>query len=192
MEIERRYFEPPELEIRAEGDQSVVAGYASVFDTLSDNLGGFREKIAKGAFDAVLGDDVRGLFNHEPSAILGRTKSGTMRLKVDARGLHYEIDLPTTTVANDLKESMKRGDITQSSFAFNVDEDKWGEDEDGRIIRTITKFKRLFDVSPVTYPAYPDASVGLRRMGEAQETSGRHTLEMKKRHLRLIEITGGQ
>jgi len=149
----RSYNTTLEIEER-EGKTSVIRGHAAVFDSLSENLGGFREKIAHGAFDTVIEDDVRALFNHDSNMILGRTKSGTLKLGIDERGLTYEIDPPNTSYANDLRESMKRGDISQSSFGFVIDEDDWREDDDGVVIRTIKKVKRLYDVSPVTYPAY--------------------------------------
>lgn len=152
------------IEIRNDDGENRIAGYAAVFDKLSENLGGFREKIAPGAFDPVINDDVRALIDHQSHLILGRTCAKTLQLEIDATGLHYRIDPPDTQYAKDLTESIKRGDVTQSSFAFWVDEDSWDEDDDGRVIRTIKKFKRLYDVSPVTYPAYPDTTVAARSM----------------------------
>lgn len=157
--IERRFFKS---ELRAD-ENSPVVGYGSVFSKQSEDLGGFREIIAPGAFDDRLNDDVRALFNHDPNYVLGRTKSGTLSLSIDETGLRYEVDFPNTTIANDLLESIKRGDVDQSSFAFTVDEDEFTE-ADGVIIRTIHRVKKLFDVSPVTYPAYPDATVGARSL----------------------------
>lgn len=150
------------VEIRSDDGENRISGYAAKFNTLSENLGGFRETIQVGAFDHVLVDDVRALFNHSPSMILGRTKAGTLHLEADAIGLRYCIDPPDTQYARDLHKSIRRGDVTQSSFAFQVDRDDWQEDDDGRIIRTIKTIKRLFDISPVTYPAYPDTSVAAR------------------------------
>tara|TARA_R110001583_G_scaffold135046_4_gene286816 strand:- start:1938 stop:2537 length:600 start_codon:yes stop_codon:yes gene_type:complete len=165
---ERVFSSSLKIEQRAEGDNKVpmIVGYAAVFDSLSENLGGFREQIAVGAFDAVLADDVRCAFNHDPSMILGRTTSGTLRISVDGTGLRYECDPPDTQVARDLMISLERKDVDQSSFRFMVDEDSWDEDDDGRVVRTIKKFKRLIDVSPVTYPAYPDTSVAQRSLGQ--------------------------
>lgn len=159
MNIERRFFKS---ELRAE-ENKPVTGYGSVFSKQSEDLGGFREIIAPGAFDGRLDDDVRALFNHDPNYVLGRTKAGTLNLSIDKEGLRYEVDFPNTTVAKDLMESIKRGDVDQSSFAFTVDDDEFTE-VDGVIVRTIHRVKKLFDVSPVTYPAYPDASVGVRAL----------------------------
>ena len=162
--IERRTF-TCELnkELRKENPESrQVVGYASVFNSLSENLGGFKEKIDRNAFDGVMEDDVRALFNHDPNYILGRTLSNTLKLSVDDNGLRYEFDAPDTTFGNDLLVSLERGDVSQSSFGFIVEEDNWEKDDSGAVIRTIQKVSRLLDVSPVTYPAYPEASVGKR------------------------------
>ena len=152
------------IEVRNDDGENRISGYAAVFNQLSENLGGFREQISRGAFDSVLDDDVRALFNHEPNLILGRTRANTLQLEIDATGLHYRIDPPDTQYARDLTESIKREDVTQSSFAFQVEDDHWEEDDDGRLIRTIKQFKRLYDISPVTYPAYPDTTVAARSM----------------------------
>jgi HK97 family phage prohead protease len=156
------------IEKREDGGD-IVRGHAAVFDSLSENLGGFREKIDKGAFDEVLDNDVRALFNHDSNIVLGRTRSNTLRLGVDSKGLTYDYDDPDTTQSRDLLKLMVRGDVSQSSFGFTVDEDKWEEDADGRIIRTIVKVNRLFDVSPVTFPAYPDTDVAKRSLEEWRE-----------------------
>lgn len=153
---EKRFYNI-ELEQRADSESATtIVGHAAVFNKLSENLGGFQERINKGAFDDVLGDDVRAFFNHDPNHLLARSTSGTLRLSTDEEGLKYEFDVPDTTSGRDLLVSMKRGDITQSSFAFTVEDDSW-ESENGMNIRTIKKVKRLYDVSPVSIPAYPDA-----------------------------------
>ena len=157
------------IELRSDDGEHRISGYAAKFNTLSENLGGFREQIRAGAFDGVLIDDVRALFNHDPSMILGRTTAGTLHLDSDGTGLRYTIDPPDTQYARDLHKSIERGDVTQSSFAFQVADDDWNEDEDGRLIRTINTVKRLFDISPVTYPAYPDTSVAARSLNQFQD-----------------------
>ena len=110
---------------------------------------------------------MRGLFNHDPNYILGRTAAGTLSLSVNERGLVYDITAPDTQTIRDLVLApMQRGDINQSSFAFRVarDGEDWYQDDEGVIIREIHKFSRLFDVSPVTYPAYQDAGAAVRSM----------------------------
>lgn len=166
--VERRYlgFEDSKVEYRGdEGQQKpYIVGYASVFNSLSEDLGGFRELIHKDSFNDVLQDDVRALFNHDSNLILGRTKAGTLTLEIDERGLKYELQVPDTTAGRDLLVSIERGDVSQSSFGFRVDEDQFDEDGDGKWVRTITKVQRLFDVSPVVYPAYPSATVARRSL----------------------------
>ena len=161
--VEKRLFS---IEYRDSGNGRTVAGYAALFNSESEDLGGFYERIAPGAFDGCLVDDVRCLFNHDPNQLLARTKSGTMRISADERGLRYEFDLPNTSLGRDLGELLARGDVSQSSFAFTIPDggDVWEKRDDGRAIRTITRVARLYDVSPVTYPAYPDTEVALRSM----------------------------
>lgn len=173
-----------ELRAAAETEKApVVRGYAAKFNVESENLGTeeyqFREIIKPGAFDDVLLDDVRALFNHEADLILARSKNGegTLKIGVDDIGLWYEFESPDTQVGRDLVTSLKRGDVDQSSFSFTVASDGqiWEETKTGDgptvILRTITKVKRLYDVSPVTYPAYPDATVALRSLQEFRNTA---------------------
>lgn len=177
-EIERR-FHVGAVELRADGEgkPSKVRGYAAVFGKRSSNLGSdnyqFFEIINPGAFDDVLKDDVRALFNHDPNFILARSKAGdgTLTIGSDSTGLWYEFTPPDTNAGRDLAESLKRGDVDQSSFAFSLtgDGQKWEETREGEktvVVRTISKVSRLYDVSPVTYPAYPDATVALRSLEE--------------------------
>lgn len=164
---ERRFFsEPLGFEKRAEGDdENVIEGYAAVFNKDSQNFGGWIERVAPGAFDDVLHDDAFALFNHEPNLVLGRNKKN-VTLTQDEIGLKYRIELPDTNTANELKTLVKRGIISQSSFAFTVNTQEWQHSEDRSIpsVRTIKKMKRLYDVSPVTYPAYPDTTVAARSL----------------------------
>lgn len=169
MEIERRVVALNELKIekREDGSRKII-GHAAVFNQMSEDLGGFREQIAPGTFaDAIQKDDVRALFNHNPDFILGRNVAGTLRLKEDARGLAIEIDPPDTQVARDLLISMERGDVSQMSFGFSVrpNGQNWAKDDGGQVVRTLTKV-RLFDVSPVVYPAYPQTDVAARSLKE--------------------------
>jgi HK97 family phage prohead protease len=147
------------------GDKRTIYGYAAKFAPVqSSDLGGFVEEIHPNAFDEQLRavPDVRALWNHDANQVpLGRTKSGTLRLSTDKTGLLYEIDPPDTQVARDLMESMARGDVDQSSFGFYCIEESWREGPSGTYIRTVLKAE-LFDVSPVTFPAYPDATSGVR------------------------------
>jgi HK97 family phage prohead protease len=153
----------------AEQNGNTIRGYAAVYNSDSEWMGGFYEQIERGAFDDVMNDDVRAYFNHDENLLLGRVSSGTLRIGTDARGLFYEVDLPNTTYANDLAELMKRGDVNQSSFAFLIDADRW-EQRDGKTYRIIEKVSRLLDVSPVAQPAYPDSTSELKKRDLETET----------------------
>jgi len=144
------------MEVRASEDM-IISGYASVFGDSYD-LGYFQERVAPGAFDGRTEDDVRLLINHA-GVPLARTTNGTLELTIDERGLHYRAMLADTSEGRDLYKLIKRGDITQSSFAFTIDEDEWSKD---RSMRTITRVGQLYDVSPVTYPASPTTTVAAR------------------------------
>ncbi|WP_257282119.1 HK97 family phage prohead protease [Endozoicomonas sp. ISHI1] len=194
-DIEKRTFA---CELRA-GDQGEecrkISGYGAVFNTRSENLGGFREVIMPGAFDDVLQDDVRALFNHDPNYVLGRTSSGTLSLRTDETGLGYDIEIPDNQTIRDLVIApMQRGDISQSSFAFIAGDDDWDEDEDGVIVRTIHRMKRLIDVSPVTYPAYTDATAATRSLQQWQEARNqglaRKAINQRQARVRMLELLG--
>ena len=173
---EVRTFNVSDIEVRNDDGKNVVVGYGAVFNSESNDLGGFVEYIAPGAFDGRLEDDVRFLINHD-GLPLARTTNNTLRLSVDERGLRYEADMPETTLANDLITLLRNGTISQSSFAFTVEDDSW-RNEDGKNIRTINKVSRLYDVSSVTYPAYNEAgSFALRSLETWQEEQEKNKLE---------------
>ena len=182
-QMEKRIFNIETRVDSTEDGRDLVVGHASVYDSRSNNLGGFYEFIERGAFNEELisNSDVRALINHDPNLILARNTSGTLNLTADERGLKYEFEMPETSYGKDLAISMKRGDITQSSFAFTVAEDDWSTDADGNNIRTIKKIDRLYDVSPVTYPAYnmaeSDLVVAKRGLKEYQESLVEETKE---------------
>ena len=141
-----------------------IYGYAAKYNVRSSDLGGWTEVIAPSAFTNNLktNPDVRALFNHDQNLVLGRTASGTMRLKSDGIGLAYEVDPPDTQAARDLVTLMQRGDVNQSSFGFVCNDATWSVDPVTNMdVRTVTDAE-LFDCSPVTYPAYPQATSGVR------------------------------
>jgi HK97 family phage prohead protease len=146
------------------GGLSVIEGHAAIFDSLSQDLGAifpFKEKIRAGAFKASLErDDVRALWNHDANYVLGRNKAGTLELKETSKGLKVRIHPPDTQWARDLTQSIQRGDVSQMSFGFICEKESWSV-EGGEDIRTLEQVK-LFDVSPVTFPAYLDTDVGVR------------------------------
>ena len=152
-------------EFRAEVTGDTLRGHAAVFDSLAD-LPDHYESLAPTAFDAVLAADsldVRALVNHDPNQILGRTPK-TLRLHTDEKGLAFEVDLPDTAAARDLRTLIGRGDLTGMSFGFIPGDDVWSKAPDGRQLRTHTSVARLLDISPVTYPAYQGTDVSLRSL----------------------------
>lgn len=163
------------VELRGNADTPTIAGYAAMFNEQTTIGGMFREQIAPGAFaDAVKRDDVRALYNHDTNILLGRTKSGTLKLAEDARGLFYEVVLNTDDPqAMAVRSRILRGDVDGSSFGFIVDEDSWEQPAKGTRdlpLRTIRKVS-LFDVSPVTFPAYEATSVSARSKEQAESVA---------------------
>lgn len=183
--IERRNFSYP-VSVTGAEDSRTVEGYASRFDIVSDGLP-FEEVIERGAFDGVIEvSNVFALLNHDQSrGVLARSKEGvgTLTLEVDDKGLKYRFEAPRTALGDELLEYLRRGEISESSFAFTVEKETWEEREDGTWKRTIHKIKRLYDVSPVFDAAYSATSVDLRGK-EAAEASLRarkdHIAEMEK------------
>lgn len=166
---ERRILQRlPALAVRETGKEPAIIGYAAVFYRADDPgtefelWTGCKERIMPGCFDrAMREDDCRGLFNHDPNCVLGRTKAGTMRLSIDAMGLQYEIAPSSVTINSDVREMIKRGDVTGSSFSFEVT-DQDDIVEDGIRIRQIRGVK-LYDVGPVTFPAYESTTAEARK-----------------------------
>ncbi len=168
-DFERRAYT---VEMRAEGDSPKLVGHAAVFNALSEEMYGFREKIDRGAFSKSIAEsDVRALWNHDSSFVLGRKKAKTLELAEDERGLAVEINPPNTQWARDVITSIKRGDVDQMSFGFRVIRDRWDIDRSGDkevLIRTLVEV-RLFEVSPVTFPAYSQTDVSARAINHAEE-----------------------
>lgn len=171
-------FNTTELEARStDTGKAQITGYASVFNTYSRDLGGFVEQVLPGAFRKTIQEaDVRALVNHDKNMILGRTKAGTLALAEDSTGLHYVIDVPDTTYARDLLASIERRDITGSSFGFKVvgpHGEDWSFTQAGYPLRSLAEVA-LFDVSPVTTPAYEDTTtaLGARSLAKLCELRG--------------------
>tara|TARA_R110000824_G_scaffold2597_2_gene11960 strand:+ start:942 stop:2081 length:1140 start_codon:yes stop_codon:yes gene_type:complete len=194
-ETEVRTFTIENLEFRAEDDENVVIGYGSVFNSLSNELGGFKEIIAPGAFDGRLEDDVRFLFNHDPNMLLARSTNGTLKMSIDEVGLRYEAAIPDTSVGRDIITLLKNNTLSENSFAFVVEDDSW-EIKEGQNIRTINKVSMLADISLVSYPAYSSAkTVALRSMEAWQKENEEKimqenlTKEKEEREKEEVDLT---
>lgn len=165
---ETRVFNISQLSTRAEGEEKAVAidGYAAVFNSKTNIGGWFDEVIEPGAFSRSLSDngDIRALFNHNWDNVLGRTKSQTLELKEDEKGLNFKVELPDTSVARDLTISMERGDINQCSFGFFITDEEQNYNVEPAL-RTIKEVE-LFEISIVSIPAYDDTEASLVRSKE--------------------------
>lgn len=151
-------------ELRAEVSEGQLGGVVSVFDRAA-TIRGHLERMDRGAFDGALEDsDARFLVNHDPTLLLGRQSSGTLELRATDAGLEFQVDLPDTTIARDVRELVRRGDLREGSFGFVPGDDRWTRSSDGRQVRTHTKIRRLMDASVVTFPAYEGTAVQLRAM----------------------------
>lgn len=172
---QERRVAPIQVETRADEATGgwTFEGHAAVFDSRSEELGsfvydGFTEVIKRGAFkDAIRDSDVRFLINHDSNLVLARTRSGTLTLSEDPKGLLAVADVAQTSYGDDLRVLLDRGDVDQMSFAWPygaISHEEWEEDSDGNVTRTIHKFDELIDVAAVTYPAYPDTDASARRI----------------------------
>lgn len=151
------------VEFRASDKGGTLRGYASVFNRLSQNLGGFVERVDPAAFNKSLADGIPvfARYNHDDNHLLGTTEAETLRLSVDGTGLHYEVDLPDTSSGRDVRVLAERGDLRHSSFAFRTLDDEWDFTPEGFPMRTLLAVQ-LVDVAPVNNPAYRDTTTGLR------------------------------
>jgi HK97 family phage prohead protease len=182
---EIRVFKVDRIEVRKAADSGLrtLVGHAAVFNSDSEPMYGFIERIRPGCFTrAIKEDDVRGLFNHDANFVLGRNKAKTLRLSEDDKGLAFEIDLPDTQAARDLVILIERGDISGCSFSFRTIKDEWEYSEtngNGITMRTLVDVE-LFDVGPVTFPAYPATDVSARSM-EAIAAEGQRIIAARKK-----------
>ena len=194
----QKEFRAYPFELRAEKDSLELIGHAAFFEVLSEDLGGFREKIRKGAFEKTIQtDDIRALFNHDPNYVLGRNVNGTLELSEDETGLLVKIKPPETQFARDLVKQIARGDISQMSFGFIVNVDEWDTTDKDNPIRTLVDVG-LFDVSPVTFAAYPQTDIGVRSVKDVLndfQNKQKQELELEKisaksqeRKAKLLEI----
>lgn len=191
----RALQQPPQIEVRdsASGGLPTIVGYAAIFNAETDIGGFFRERIKPGAFARAIAEqqDVRALFNHDANFLIGRLGAGTLRMAEDEHGLRVEIDPPDTQTGREVVELIRRGDIYGMSFGFMATQESWDSMEDGVALRILEDVD-LFDVSPVTFPAYEKTEVSVRSAAEAvlQERHRRVNAahRLMRMRLRLAEI----
>lgn len=183
MNVETRTLAQP-IEARADGDSGQkVGGYAVVYGAQADIGGMFREVFAPGAFTDAIKGDVLALFGHDRNRVLGRTSAGTLRLKEDAKGVGYEIDLPDTTDGRDLGALVTRGDIAGTSFGFVAEIETWDETTEPPT-RTISK-ARMYEISPTADPAYGDTTIAMRSLDAARQERRANNHKAAAQRLRL-------
>ncbi|AUH54408.1 HK97 family phage prohead protease [Listeria monocytogenes] len=185
-EMETRSLESVESK-----EENSIAGYALKYNSLSEDLGGYKEIISPNALNGVDLSDVRALINHDRNQCIGRTKAGTLMLKNDSTGLGFVCTLPGTSFARDLKENIKAGNISQCSFKFRTTENgvSWKRSKDGDYIRTIEQFSEIEEISIVTIPAYEDTNVAVATRELANEKDYQKRLAIVKVQLDLDELT---
>ena len=150
------------FQTRAENGDMYISGYFAVFNTVYNIFPGAEETISPSAFDDTLSEDIRALINHDSTLVLGRTKAATLELKTDSKGLWGDIKInPNDQDAVNLYERVKRKDVDQCSFGFDILEEKYIE-QDNNTVRWIIEKVKLYEVSVVTFPAYEDTSVTAR------------------------------
>ncbi len=164
------------LEKRSNGDLPIIKGLAAVFGKWSSDLGGFKEKIAPGAFKKTIAEnDIRALINHNPDLLIGRNQANTLSLKESAAGLEIEITPPDTQAARDLVENLRLGNLNQMSFGFKVIKDSWADSGAERTLHEV----KLYDISPVTFPAYEQTKVGVSARSISQGKAEFHKRQLE-------------
>ncbi|MGG0156663.1 HK97 family phage prohead protease [Bacillus velezensis] len=186
MDKEQRTFHISGLEIRGleePAEKPQITGYSAVFNSPANIGDMFTEVIAPGAFTKALSNqsDVRALFNHNWDYVLGRTRSGTLTLEEDDKGLKFSVTPPSTSWASDLQRSMARGDINQCSFGFNVVKEDWNYDTEPAT-RTIQEVE-LFEISVVAFPAYEDTEAILRSGDIFKRAKKEQEVRLKKQQI---------
>lgn len=188
--VEKRFLTiPVELRAAGETESRTIEGSAAVFNSITD-MGWFKEQISPQAFDDILADeshDVVALVNHNENNIVARRSAGTLKIWKTDKSLMYSFDAPNTTAGNDLLENIKLGNIRGSSFQFEVSESSWIFDDTNpnNDLRTIVKVSRLWDVGPVTFPAYADTDVAKRYKPKRPESYNEIVANARERELNL-------
>lgn len=169
MKLAQAIFNMEETRAEQNEDKKVISGYAAVFEKLSIPMWGFKEKIQRGAFEKSLkSNNVKALWNHNRDLVLGSKDAATLTLAEDEKGLRFEIVLPDTQAGRDAYVLVKRGDVNQMSFGFNVKGQIWDETDPKNVIRTITEAD-MHEISLTPFPAYKQTSAKVRSIAEEYE-----------------------
>jgi len=180
------------VEVRTDGDKRTLVGYAAIWNSDTTIGDYFVERIAPGAFTKAIRGDILALVNHDSGRVVGRTKSGTLRLTEDDRGLAVEIDVPDTTDGNDLWKLVERGDISGMSFAFRATKQEW--DESGEMPHRTVIEAELYEVTATPIPAYPDTTLAKRSLesarAEAEEARAEEARKTANAHAAQRRIAG--
>lgn len=189
MEIEKRILLDAPMIMRGAGkDSRKVRGYAAVFNSWSKYLGYFKEKIDPQAFKKADMSDVVAVLNHDFNILYARTSAKTLKLGVDNKGLWYEFEAPKTSQGDDLLENLRLGNISKSSFQFQVEKDFWTNNKNEGDLRTIERISRVIDVSPVTFAAYNDTEVSKRIWQMRTNNSGILNLNVAEAEIELFKL----
>jgi len=164
-----------------------LKGYAALFNSESEDLGGFTEVIVPGAFRDLDKKDIRAFVDHNSGKVLGRTKNGSLKLFTDERGLYFELDIPDTTLGRDIRELVSKGIVDQCSFGFVVLEDEFEHRADGTILRKLNAVD-LIEISIVSIPAYSDTSVAVRKLEDLKAKEERAKEDFEQRELDSLNL----
>jgi uncharacterized protein len=190
--LETRIVEVDKFEVREDASGMFLEGYAALFNSRSENLGGFTETIKPGAFRASLKarNDIKLLWNHDTGAVMGSTRAGTLTLTEDERGLRVSATLPDTTYGRDARELVRRGDVTGFSFGFSMPArggDEWSADGTERVLKSV----RLHEVSLVAFPAYPETN-GTAKVRGLDKIAQRANVDADALADALLKIENGE
>lgn len=184
-EMELRTVLTEDIEYREDNDNPAVGGYVVRWDKLSEEMFGFREKVAKGAFLKSLSEmRVLSFWNHNSDMVLGNTDNGSLVLQEDERGLKFDLTLPDTSIGRDARALIKRGDVKGMSFGFRTLREEWDEADPKKVIRTLLEV-RLYEVSPTPMPAYPQSTVAARSLEDVRNSYDEYHSEKVLRETRI-------
>lgn len=173
-------------------DKMIVSGYAARFNSITEIYAGLQEQLDQGAFTSSIDGDIRALWDHDTKYVLGRTTNDTLKLRQDSIGLGFDLDINDTSFGVDVYKQIKRRDISGVSFGFQVKDEEWKRLDKDMVLRTI-KDVELYEISPVTFPAYKDTEVFTRSISQIMERCPfsdfqNYWFDVQKRKLELLLV----